>query len=160
MLNNYSKEDTKKWLFTDEKYFHLDGIYNSQNDRVWALSREEADRKSGFHQKIKHPGKVMVWLGACAKDLAAAVIFENETMNAEIYTNEILPITLECGNKMIGSSWTYQPDSARLHIHHLTEECCAKHFPDFISRKRCPPPPIPLICVSWIIVYGTSWLNA
>ena len=29
VLNNYSKEDAKKWLFTDENYFDLDGIYNS-----------------------------------------------------------------------------------------------------------------------------------
>ena len=28
VLNNYSKEYTKNWLFTDEKYFDLDGIYN------------------------------------------------------------------------------------------------------------------------------------
>ena len=34
VLNNYSKEDTKKWLFTDEKSFDLDGIYNSENGRV------------------------------------------------------------------------------------------------------------------------------
>ena len=34
VLNNYSKEDTKKWLFTDEKYFNPNGIYNSQNDRA------------------------------------------------------------------------------------------------------------------------------
>jgi hypothetical protein len=25
MLNHYNKEDTKKWLFTDEKYFNLHG---------------------------------------------------------------------------------------------------------------------------------------
>jgi hypothetical protein len=24
MLNHYNQEDTKKWLFTDEKYFDLD----------------------------------------------------------------------------------------------------------------------------------------
>ena len=87
MLNNYSKEDTKKCLFTDEKYFDLDGTCNSQNDRVCALSREEADRKGDFHQKTKHPGKVMVWLGACAKGLTTSIIFENETMNAEAYTS-------------------------------------------------------------------------
>ena len=69
MLNNYSKEDTKKWLFTDEKNFDLDGIYNSQNDRVWAPSREEADRKGAFHQKTKHPGRVIVWLGRMCQKL-------------------------------------------------------------------------------------------
>ena len=52
MLNNYSKEDFKKWLFVDEKYFDLDGVYNSQNDRVWAPSREEADRKVAFIKKL------------------------------------------------------------------------------------------------------------
>jgi hypothetical protein len=26
VLNHYSKQDTKKWLFTDEKYFDLDGV--------------------------------------------------------------------------------------------------------------------------------------
>ena len=139
VLNNYSKDDTKKCLFTDEKYFDLDGIYNSQNDRVWAASREEADRKGGFHQKTKHPGKVMVWLGACAKGLTTAVIFENRTMNAEVYINEVLPIALECGDKMLGSNWTYQQDSAKPHIHYLTQEWCAKHFHDFISKKRWPP---------------------
>ena len=84
MLNIYSKEDTKRCLFTDEKYFDLDGIYNLQNDRMWASSKEEVDRKGAFHQKTKHGGKVMVWLDACAKGLTIAVIFENETMNADL----------------------------------------------------------------------------
>ena len=135
VLNNYNKEDTKKRLFTDEKYFDLDGIYSSQNDRVWAPSREESDRKGGFHQKTKHPGKVIVWLGARAKGLTTPVIFESETVTAKAYINEVLPIGLECSDKMLRSNWTYQQDSARSHIHHLTQEWCAKHFPDFICKK-------------------------
>ena len=157
MLNNYSKDGTKKWLVTDEKYFDLDGIYNSQNDRVWIASREQADRKDGFRQKTKRPGKVMVRLDACAKGLTTPVIFENGTMNAEVYINEVLPIALECGDKMLGSNWTYQQDGAKPLIHHLTQEWCAKYFHNFIFKKR--PSPIPLICVLWIIVYGTIWLN-
>ena len=84
VLNNYSK-DRKKWLFTDEKYSDLDGVYNSQNDRAWAPRREEADRKGGFHQKTKQPGKVMVWPGVCAKCFTTPIIFENKTINAEVY---------------------------------------------------------------------------
>ena len=122
VLNNYSNEDIKKCLSTDEKYFDPDGIYNSQNDRVWASSREETDRKGAFHQKTKHPGKVMVWLGTCAKSLTTPVIFENETMNAEVYISEVLPTALECDDKVLGSNWTYQQDSARPHIHNLTQE--------------------------------------
>ena len=113
--------------------------YNSQNDQASAPSREEADRKGGFHQKTKHPGKVMLWLGSCAKDLITPVLFENETMNAEFHINEVLPIVLECSDKMLGSNWTYQQDSARPHIHHLTPERYAIHFPDFISKERWSP---------------------
>ena len=136
MLNNCSKEDTRKWVFTDEKYFDFDGIYNLQNDRVWAPSREEADRKGGFHQRTKHGGKVMVWLGTYAKSLAIPVIFESETMNAEVYINEVLPIALECDDKILGSNWTYKQDNATPHIHHLTRERCAKYCLDFICKKR------------------------
>ena len=60
-------------------------------------------------------------------------------MNVEVYINKVLSIALACGDKMLGSNWTYQQDSARPCIHHLTQEWCAKHFPDFISKKRWPP---------------------
>ncbi|CAF1940983.1 unnamed protein product [Rotaria magnacalcarata] len=122
VLNNYRKDGIKKWLFTDERFFSLDGIYNSQNDLVWAVSREEADRKGGFHEKTKYPGKVMVWLGACAEGLTTSVILENGTMDAEVHINEVLPIALECGDRMLGSDWSYQQDGARPHPHRLTQE--------------------------------------
>ncbi|CAF1556573.1 unnamed protein product [Rotaria magnacalcarata] len=121
------------------KFFDLDGIYNSQNDRVWAASREEADRKGGFREKTKYPEKVMVWLGACADGLTTPGNLENGTMDAEVYINEVLPIALECGDKALGDDWTYQQDGARPHKHNLTQEWCAKHFPDFIPEKRWPP---------------------
>ena len=41
-------------LFSDEKFFDIDGIYNSQNDRVWAVACADADGKGGdesFHKK-------------------------------------------------------------------------------------------------------------
>ena len=60
VLNYYTKEDTQKWLLSDEKYFDLDGVYNVQNDRVWAISRAEADRQGDTHQKTKFPSKMMV----------------------------------------------------------------------------------------------------
>ena len=46
----------------------------------------------------------MVWLGAFTKALTTVVIFENETMNAEVYVNEVLRIAVECGDKMLGSN--------------------------------------------------------
>ena len=113
---------------------------------MWTPSREEADRKGGFHQKTKHPGKVMVWPDPCAKGFTTPVIFENETINAEVSINEVLLIALECGGKILGSNWTSRQDSARSYTHHLTQEWCTKQFPDFISKKHCPPPNSPDLC--------------
>ncbi|CAF5099622.1 unnamed protein product, partial [Rotaria magnacalcarata] len=45
--------------------FDIDGVYNSQNDRIWAANRSEADINGGIRQKRKFPQKVMVWLGVC-----------------------------------------------------------------------------------------------
>ena len=53
-------------LFSDEKMFDLDGIYNSENDRIWAVNREEANRRGGKKQQRKFPQKVMVWLAICS----------------------------------------------------------------------------------------------
>ena len=38
-------------FFSDEKMFDLDGIYNSENDRIWAVNREEANRRGGRNTK-------------------------------------------------------------------------------------------------------------
>jgi hypothetical protein len=139
VLNHYNKEDTKKWLFTDEKYFDLDGVYNVQNDRIWAVNREEADKKGGVHEKTKFPVKVMVWLGVCGQGLTEPVILEDGTMDHERYINEVLPTALKSGNKMLGNSWTYQQDGARPHTHHLSEKWCVDHFPTFIPKNHWPP---------------------
>ena len=42
--NKFRKEDTMKILFSDENTFDLDSIYNSQNDFICAVIKEEANR--------------------------------------------------------------------------------------------------------------------
>ena len=103
ILNYYTKDNIERWLLSDEKVFDLDGVYNSQNDRVWAVSREEDDEKGGLHEKTKFPEKVMVWLGVCGEDLTSPVILEDGTMDAERYIEEILRVALNYGDKMLGN---------------------------------------------------------
>ena len=45
---NFRKEDTMNILVSVEKFFDTDGIYNSQNDWVWVVSRADADEKVAF----------------------------------------------------------------------------------------------------------------
>ena len=83
--SNFRKEDTLQILFSDEKFFDIDGVYNSQNDRVWAVNRADADEKGGIKQKRKFPQKVMVWLGACSKGVTPLVILDEGTVDHSCY---------------------------------------------------------------------------
>ena len=72
----------EKWIqCADEKIFDLDGMYNFQNQRIWASSRDEADEKGGIKEKQKFLQKVMVWLGVCSKGVTPLVIFDRETVD-------------------------------------------------------------------------------
>ena len=135
---NFKKEDTMKFLFSDEKMFDIDGIYNSQNDRVWAVNRSEADIRDGIRQKRKFPQKVMVWLGVCSKGVSPLVIFEKGTVDHDRYIKKALRIALKYGTDMFGSNWTFQQDGAKPHIHEKTQEWCTKNFPFFIDRYHWP----------------------
>ena len=42
--HNFRKEHTLRIFFSDEKIFDLDGMYNTQNDRIWAVNREDVDK--------------------------------------------------------------------------------------------------------------------
>ena len=70
---NSRKENTMKILFSDEKMFDIDGIYNSQNDRIWEVNRSAAHTKGDLRQKRKFPLKVMVWLGVYSKGVVSPV---------------------------------------------------------------------------------------
>ena len=92
---NFLKEDTMKILFSDKKLFDSDGIYNSQNKRIWAVNCVEADIKGGIRQIRKFRQKVIVWLGPYSKELSPLVIFDNGTVDHNRYINEVLSVALK-----------------------------------------------------------------
>ena len=126
-------------LFSDKKMFDIDGVYNAQNDRIWAVNRTAADKNGGIQQKWKFPQKVMVWLGVCSKGITPLIIFEKGTVNHERYVNEVLPVALKYGNNTFGDNWIYQQDGATSHTHHLTQQWCRDNFPNFIDKDHWPP---------------------
>ena len=139
MRHNFRKEDTLRILFSDEKMFDLDGMYNAQNDRIWAVNREEADKRGGVQQKRKFPQKVMVWLGVCSKRLTPLIILDEGTMDHQRYIDEILPVALKYGNEDFGDNWTFEQDGAKPHTHDSTQESCRMNFPSFIDKDHWPP---------------------
>ena len=45
VFNNLKKNDIRNCLFSDEKIFDLNGINEAQNDWIWTINRQEADKK-------------------------------------------------------------------------------------------------------------------
>ena len=128
-----------KILFFDEKMFDIDGVYNSQNDRIWAVNRADANIRGGVRQKRKFPEKDMVWLGVCSKGVSPLVIFEKGTIDHDRYIREVLPVALKFGNDMFGNDWTFHQDGTRLHTHAKSQKWCANNFPSFIDKDYWPP---------------------
>ena len=131
---NFRQEDTLIFLFSDDEMFDIDGIYNSQNERIWVPSRADADAKGGIKQIQKFPWKVMVWLGASSKGVSPLVIFDEGTVDHERYIQEVLKF----GNDMFGDNLTFQQDGGRPHIHQKTEDWCRTHFRCFIDKDHWP----------------------
>ena len=75
--------------------FDVDGVYNSQNDRIWAANRTGADAEGGIRQKRKFPQKVMILLGVCSKGVSSLIIFGKGTVDHDRYIKEVLPIALK-----------------------------------------------------------------
>ncbi|CAM4960467.1 unnamed protein product [Rotaria socialis] len=106
--------------------FDIDGMYNSQNDRIWAINRQEADKAGGRKQKRKFSDKIMVWLGVCSNGVFPV-------------GNYVLPVTLKYGNEMFGNDWIFQQNNATPHTDILAQQWCQEHFPTFIDKDHWPP---------------------
>ena len=102
----FQKEDTMRILFSDGKMFDLDSIHNSQNDRIWTVKREEANRRGGKEQQRKFPQKVMVWLAVCSEGVVPLVLFEKGTLDHHRYIKKVLSVALRYGNSKFGNNWT------------------------------------------------------
>ncbi|CAF1247066.1 unnamed protein product [Didymodactylos carnosus] len=104
-----------------------------------APSREQADVNGGIHRKTKFPQGVMVWLDACYDGITRPIIIEQGTINHQRYINDIFPIALKDGRKLMGDQFTFQQDSAPAHKDHHTQAWCKDHFWDFWQASRWPP---------------------
>ena len=126
-------------LFSDEKFFDIDGVYNSQNDRVWVVDRADADEKGGIQQRRKFPQKAMVWLSICSKGITPLVILDDGTVDHDYYIKKVLPVALKYGSKVFGDDWIFQQDGAMPHQHYPTQKWCQENFPSFIDKDHWPP---------------------
>ncbi len=105
------KRDWEKILFTDEKYFELGGIFNRQNDRIYAPCRREADEHGGIRPTAKFSKRLMVWLNASKNGLTVPLIFEpGATLTHKNYIEVVLPHAKAEDQRLLDDDFIYQQD--------------------------------------------------
>jgi hypothetical protein len=60
-------------------------------------------------------------------------------INADSYIQNVLPIALEEGKKLMGNNWLFQQDGASAHTAKKTQEWCHNNFHSFIPAEKWPP---------------------
>jgi hypothetical protein len=121
LRTNFNEEQTLKFLVLDEKMFYLNGMYKAQNDRIWVVSRPDADKRGSLKQKRSLPQKAMVRLGAYLKVVTPLVILDKVTVHHERYIGDVLPVAHKYGSNVFGDDWTCQQDGAVSHAQALSK---------------------------------------
>lgn len=91
MVKEWTPEDWKKVIFSDESPFELFHPVNRKNDVIWAHSSDSVIPSA----TVKFPAKVMVWGAISSQALSKLhVIPQKQSVNTEYYIDEILKKTL------------------------------------------------------------------
>ena len=88
--------------------FDIDGVYNTQNDRVWAVDRADANKNGGIQRRPKFPQKVMIWLGTRSEGITnIGDRLDEGTVDHTFYVKKLLPVALNMGMKLLVATGSF-----------------------------------------------------
>ena len=146
---NWTVDDWKRILWSDESPYELFHPSNAQNDRIWAKDNAQVTPR----QTVKFPAKVMVWGMVSYQALSTLHILpQKQTINAKYYIDEILEgpcihalrRTDEIGGilerKMMPdmSKAIFMQDGAPAHTARRTQDWCRQNLPGFWEKQKWP----------------------
>jgi hypothetical protein len=147
---NWTYEDWRKIIFTDECPVYMSVPRNRQNDRVWAKKRSKVESV----QKSEFSPKIMVWGAMTAAGPSKIhVLPPNQTVTAKYYQENIFsPFLLDDINRAgdTGSvterrfhenmlELNLQQSGASAHTAKETQQWLRNNFPRFWNKDTWPP---------------------
>lgn len=129
-------------IFSDEKLFMLQATYNSQNDRIWAVSLNDVPSNKKHVPRFQNASSVMVWGAICKRGALQLVFIENGVkVNAKYYLEEVLQKNmLPAVQQMYGDEYyCFQQDGAPSHTAGIVQAWCQANLNDFIAKDEWPP---------------------
>lgn len=79
LLHWHADNGHENILFTDEKIFTVEEVFNKQNDKIYARTSKEAKNTVPRVQRGHHPASVMVWWGYPIKELLLSIFVKKES---------------------------------------------------------------------------------
>ena len=141
LIRRLTVNKTKKVFFTDEKLFYVSPPVNCQNDRVWSAGRKRSiSPKRLLVQRARFSASVMVSAGVSYGGKGSLhFVAEKAKINADYYTNNLLPKLIENCNNLAPNDFIFQQDGAPAHTSRLAQDWLEQHCPDFIKKDEWPP---------------------
>lgn len=129
-------------IFSDEKLFTLQATFNSQNDRLWAISLKDVPAEKRHVPRYQNASSVMVWGAICKRGTLPLVFIEKGVkINEKYYLEEVLQKQfLPAIKNLYGEEYyCFQQDGAPSHSAKIVQDWCNENLTDFIPKDEWPP---------------------
>lgn len=129
-----------KTFFTDEKIFKCQAPRNTQNDRVYAVNKNDINNERLNIEREAYPGYVMISVGI-SKIGKTSIHFVDPgaKVNSQYYCNDLLSNMLPEMDALSHGDYVLMQDGARSHTSKYTLEYISNHCPNLIKPHFWPP---------------------
>ena len=125
-------------LWTDGKLFTVQAVLHHQNDRIWAVNKQDIPLNYRLMFQRQKPVSVMVWAGVGATGEKTPLFFfeEGVKVNQHVYLEPLRDKLVPWVSTTFGESGiTLQQDGATSHTINLGQEWCRRNMVGFWPKE-------------------------
>ncbi|XP_076067677.1 uncharacterized protein LOC143040467 [Oratosquilla oratoria] len=129
-------------LWTDEKLFTVKAVHNHQNDRIYAVHKEDIPLNELLMFRRQKPASVMVWGGVTSTGQKTPLIFIDEgvKVNQHVYLKMLKEKLVPLIDATFGEDGiTLQQDGATSHTANIVQKWCKENMAGFWPKELWPP---------------------
>ena len=133
-IDNLSEDQNflRRIVFSDECVFHVSGIANTQNSRIWGT-----ENPRHYRQHEMHSEKITVWCAVHANGVLDPYYFDNQTVRGADY-NQLLHTYVRAQAPYFPSNALFQQDGAPPHTNLQARALLNEIFPNSWIGKYGP----------------------
>ncbi|VDO82079.1 unnamed protein product [Heligmosomoides polygyrus] len=149
LLQRFTVARAREIVFSDEKIFPLNPIFNVQSERISGDSPADATAKGRLQESAKKPQSIM------PADAIAKGRLQESAKKERLQERKSALIFLEAGLKINAAVCKEVPEKVLKprHTSKVVQDWCDEQLPDFIAHDEWPP--VLRILTRWITLYSS-----